>query len=137
VGLSSVLALLFGGGWVTLRRRERNALDTQRQRERARSQLTQTLLGKMSAASGAGDAAGFLNSARALLQQSLSARWQVAPEEVSEVLDVRLEDADSADIRQNFALADEANYSGDEVKAADFERWTQIVARQLGAERTS
>jgi hypothetical protein len=137
VGLSSVLALLFGGGWVTLRRRERNALDTQRQRERARSQLTQTLLGKMSAASGAGDAAVFLNCARALLQQSLSARWQVAPEEVSEVLDVRLEDADSADIRQIFALADEANYSGDEVKAADFERWTQIVARQLGEERTS
>jgi hypothetical protein len=137
VGFSSVLALLFGGGWVTLRRRERNALDTQRQRERARSQLTQTLLGKMSAASSAGDAAVFLNSARALLQQSLSARWQVPPEEIAELLDARLEDADRADIRQIFALADEANYSGDDVKAADFERWTQIVSRQLSEERTS
>jgi hypothetical protein len=137
VGFSSVLALLFGGGWVTLRRRERNALDTQRQRERARSQLTQTLLVKMSAASGAGDAAVFLNSARALLQQSLSARWQVAPEEISEVLDARLDGVDRADIRQIFALADEANYSGDDVKAADFERWTQIVSRQLSEQKTS
>jgi N-acetylglutamate synthase-like GNAT family acetyltransferase len=135
VGLSSVLALLFGGGWVTLRRRERNALDTQRQRERARSQLTQTLLAKMSAASITGDAALFLNSARSALQQTLSARWQVAPEEISEALvEARLEDADRDDIRQLFALADEANYSGDDLKAADFERWTQIVSRQLSAE---
>jgi hypothetical protein len=137
VGLSSVLALLFGGGWITLRRRERNALDTQRQRERARSQLTQSLLGKMSAASTAGDAAVFLNSARAVLEQSLSARWQVAPEEIAEVLDERLDGVDGADIRQIFALADEANYSGDDVRAADFERWTQIVTRQLSEEKAS
>jgi BatD DUF11 like domain len=138
LGFSSVLALLFGGGWATLRRRERNALDTQRQRERARSQLTQTLLKKMSAASAAGDAAAFLNSARSVLQQSLSARWQVAPEEISEALvDARFEDADRDDIRQIFALADEANYSGDDLKAADFERWTQIVSRQLNEGKTS
>ena len=48
-----------------------------------------------------------------------------------------LEDADSADIRQIFALADEANYSGDDLKAADFERWTQIVSRQLSEEKAS
>jgi hypothetical protein len=138
VGFSSLLALLFGGGWVTLRRRERNALDTQRQRELARSQLTQTLLAKMSAASTTGDAALFLNSARSALQQTLSARWQVAPEEISEALvEARLEDADRDDIRQLFALADEANYSGDDLKAADFERWTQIVSRQLSEETTS
>jgi BatD DUF11 like domain len=138
LGFSSVLALLFGGGWVTLRRRERNALDTQRQRERARSQLTQTLLKKMSAASAAGDAAAFLNSARSVLQQSLGARWQVAPEEISEALvDARFEDTDRDDIRQIFALADEANYSGDDLKAANFERWTQIVSRQLDEGTTS
>src|SRR6202035_5324688 len=83
VGFSSLLALLFGGGWVALRRRERDALDTQRQRERARSQLTQALLEKMSTAAAAGDAAVFLNSARSALQQTLGARWQVAPEEIS------------------------------------------------------
>jgi hypothetical protein len=138
LGFSSVLALLFGGGWVALRRRERDALDTQRQRERARAQLTQTLLDKMSAASAAGDAAVFLNSARSALQQTLGARWQLAPEEISEALvDARIEDADREDIRQIFALADEANYSGDDVKAADFERWTQIVGRHLGEEKAS
>ena len=138
VGLSSVLALVFGAGWVTLRRRERNALDIQRQRELARSQLTQALVEKMSAASAAGDAPVFLNSARAALQQTLSARWQVAPEEISEALiDARLEDADRDDIRQIFALADEANYSGDELKAADFARWTEIVTRQLAGETAS
>jgi hypothetical protein len=138
VGFSSALALLFGAGWVELRRRERNALDTQRQRERARSQLAQALLARMTAASAAGDAAVFLNSARSALQQALGARWEVAPEEITEVLvDARLEGADRDDIRQIFALADEANYSGDDLRAADFERWTQIVGRQLNVETTS
>jgi hypothetical protein len=138
VGFSSALALLFGAGWVELRRRERNALDTQRQRERARAQLLQTLLEKMRDASAAGDAALFLNSARSALQQAWGARWEMAPEEITEdLIDARLEGADRADIRQIFALADEANYSGDDVKAADFERWTQIVSRQLGEEKTS
>jgi hypothetical protein len=138
VGLSSALALLFGSGWVALRRRERDALDTQRQRERARAELTQTLLEKMRTAAAAGDAAVFLNSARAALQQTLGARWQVAPEEISEALiDERIEDTDRDDIRQIFALADEANYSGDDLKAADFERWTQIVSRQLSEGKTS
>jgi hypothetical protein len=137
VGLSSVLALLFGAGWVELRRRDRNALDIQGQRERARQQLTQTLLARMTAASAARNAALFLNSARAALQQAWSARWEVAPEEITEELvDARLDGADRHDIRQIFALADEANYSGDDVQAADFERWTQIVSRQLAEEKT-
>jgi hypothetical protein len=138
IGLSSVLALLVGGGWITLRRRERDALDTQRQRERARAELTQALLAKMGAASAAGDAPVFLNSARSALQQSLSMRWQIPPEEISEdLIDARLEDADRDDIRQIFALADEANYSGDDLQAADFERWTEIVGRRLAVEKTS
>jgi hypothetical protein len=137
LAVPSVLALLFGAGWVELRRRERNALDTQRQRERARMQLTQTLLEHMSAASAAGDAALFLNSARSALRQTLSARWQVAPEQITDVLDARLEGADRDDIRQIFALADEANYSGGDLKAADFERWTHIVGRQVTREGTS
>jgi hypothetical protein len=138
VGFSSVLALLFGAGWIELRRRERNALDTQRQRERARTQLTQTLLARMTAASAARDAAVFLNSARSALQQALGARWEVAPDQITEdLVDTRLEDADKDAIRQIFALADEANYSGDDLRAADFERWTQIVGRQLGEEAAS
>ena len=138
VGFSSVLALLFGGGWIALRRRELNARDTKRQRELARVQLTRTLLERMAAASAAGNAAVFLSSARSALQQALSARWEVAPEQIAEdLIDARLEGADKDDIRQIFALADEANYSGDDLKAADFERWTQIVSRQFSEETTS
>ena len=138
VGFSSVLALLFGGGWIALRRRELQARDTKRQRELARLQLTRTLLERMAAASAAGNAAVFLSSARSALQQALSARWDVAPEQIAEdLVDVRLEGADKDDIRQIFALADEANYSGDDLKTADFERWTQIVGRQLSEETAS
>jgi hypothetical protein len=138
VGLSSVLALLFGGGWIALRRRELNARDTKRQRELARVQLTRTLMERMAAASAAGNAAVFLSSARSALQQALGARWEVAPEQIAEdLVDARLEGADKDDIRQIFALADEANYSGDDLKAADFERWTQIVNRQFSEETTS
>lgn len=138
VGLSSVLALLFGGGWVALRRRERDARDIQRQRQRARSQLTHTLLAQMAAASTAGDAAGFLNAARSALQQTLGARWEMAPEQITEALvEAQLEGDDKDDIRQIFALADEANYSGDDLQAADFARWTHIVGRQLGGETTA
>jgi hypothetical protein len=137
MGFSSVLALLFGGGWIALRRRELNARDTRRQRERARTQLIHTLQEQMAAASAAADAALFLSSARSALQQALSARWEVAPEQIAEdLVDARLEGADKDDIRQIFALADEANYSGDDLKAADFERWTQIVGRQLSEETT-
>jgi len=138
VGFSSVLALAVGGGWIALRRREINARDTKRQRELARVQLTRTLLERMAAASASGNAAVFLSSARSALQQALSARWEVAPEQIAEdLVDARLEGADKDDIRQIFALADEANYSGDDVQTADFERWTQIVNRQFSEETTS
>jgi hypothetical protein len=138
VGFSSVLALLFGGGWIALRRRELNARDTQRQRERARLQLILTLQEQMAAASAAGDAAVFLSSARSALGQALSARWEVPPEQITEdLVAARLEGDDKDEIRQIFVLADEANYSGDDLKTADFERWTQIVGRQLSAETAS
>jgi hypothetical protein len=138
VGLSSVLALLFGGGWAALRRRERDARDTERQRQRARSQLTQALLAKMAASSTDGDAAGFLNAARSALQLTLGARWEVAPEQITEdLIEAQLAGDDKDDIRQIFALADEANYSGDNVQAADFERWTHIVNRRLSEETVS
>jgi len=92
----------------------------------------------MAAASAVGDAARFLNSARSALQQALGARWEVAPEQITESLvDERLEGEDKEDVRQIFALADEANYSGDDLQAADFERWTHIVGRQLSEETTA
>jgi hypothetical protein len=138
VGLVSVLMLLFGGGWVELRRRERNAHDLQKERERVRAQLIQALLEQMAAASIAADAAAFFNAARLALQQTLGARWQMAPEQITVAdVDARLEGSDREDIRQIFVFADEANYSGDELKAADFERWTEVIHRELNSETPS
>ncbi len=132
-GCASGLALLFVGGWTLLRRRERQRNDLERERERVRAQLTRALLEKMAAAAAGGDTAVYFSSARSALQQALSARWQMAPELIT-IADVetRLEGADRVDVRQIFALADEANYSGTDLEAADFEHWTQVVRRNLG-----
>jgi hypothetical protein len=132
VGCASGLALLFVGGWTLLRRRERRRNDLQRERERVRAQLTRMLLEKMAAAAGDSDTAVFFSSARSALQQALSARWQMVPELIT-IADVeaRLEGGDRVDVRQIFALADEANYSGTDLEAADFEHWTQVVHRNL------
>ncbi len=131
----SVLALVFGGGWVALRRRERNANDIQRERQRLRLQLIHELLEAMASSSSAADTAVFFRSARSALQQGLSARWDLAPELITlEDIEARLQGADRDEVRQIFLLADEANYSGADLKAADFEHWTQAVRRHLAAE---
>ena len=44
---------------------------------------------------------------------------------------------DRDEIRQIFALADEANYSGGELTAADFEPWTQLIRRHCADGKTS
>ncbi len=138
VGLSSILALLFGGGWIALRRRERAENDIQGKRERARLQMTNTLLDQMASASTAGNPVAFFNAARSVLQQTLGARWQITPEQITTAdIDARLEDGDKNDVQEIFALADEANYSGDHLQASDYARWTQIVRRQLPDEQTS
>jgi hypothetical protein len=138
VAFVSALALLFCAGWVELRRRERNANDIQRERERLRSERIHALLEQMAAASSGADAAVFFNSARLALQQVLGARWQVEPDLITVAdIDARLESIDRDDIHQLFVFADEANYSGDELQAADFERWTQVVHRQIMSETPS
>jgi hypothetical protein len=92
----------------------------------------------MASSSSAADSAVFFHSARSALQQGLSARWDLAPELITlEDLDARLQGADRDEVRDLFLLADEANYSGAELKAADFEHWTQVVRRQLGGEMPS
>jgi hypothetical protein len=135
LGAPSVLALLFGAGWVELRRRERRANDGQGARDRARLQITQLFLQQMAAAAAVGDAAVFFNSARSALSQSLSARWRIEPEQVTLAeVKTRLEGGDRDDVGEIFSLSDEANYSGADLKATDFERWTDIVRRQLASE---
>ena len=135
LAIPSALAILFGGAWLALRRRERNAADLQRQRQRERSQRIHTLLEQMKAAAACGDPAMFFNSARSALQEALSARWQVAAEQITvDDIEGRLESADRDAIRQIFALSDEANYSGHALRAADFERWTELVRRHAASD---
>jgi len=127
LGVQSALALLFTGGWIALRRRARNARDLQRQRERVRREAAGQRLQQMAAAAGAGNTALFFNSARGALQQVLSLDWQMQPEQVTTgEVEARL-GPDAQAIRQLFALTDEANYSGGTPRAADFQRWTDIV----------
>jgi BatD DUF11 like domain len=130
--IPSMFALLFGGAWVALRRRERNENDIQRARDRVRSQMTQAALAQMAAASAGTDPASFFNAARSALRQAFGARWQIAPEQIGSVeLNSQMQGSDREDILQIFALADEANYSGGALQAADFDRWTQLVRRQI------
>jgi len=134
LGCATGLALLFGGGWTLLQRRERQRNDLERERQRARALLTRALLDKMAAAAAGSDTALFFSSARSALQQALSARWQMAPELITiDDVEARLEGGDRVDVRQIFALADEANYSGSDLEAADFEHWTQAVRRNVSA----
>jgi BatD DUF11 like domain len=131
----SILALLFGGGWVALRRRERNANDLLKERQRLRQQAIQEQLEQMASSSSTADTAMFFRSARSALQQALSARWEIAPELITlEDVDARLQNADRDEVRQIFLLADEANYSGAHLKAADFDHWMAVVRRQLASE---
>ena len=139
IAIPTVLALLLGGGWMALRRRERDALDVRRERERVRSQIIRALSEQMAGAAAKRDAAPFFNAARSALQQTLNARWPDLPPEhiTADDLDARLEDAEKHDIREIFTLADEANYSGHALTTADFERWTELVRRQITAETPS
>jgi oxygen tolerance protein BatD len=136
LGVTSTLALLFGGGCIALHRRERNARDLQRHRERLKREAGDASLKRMDAASAAGDAAVFFTSARSALQHHLSAAWQIEPDQVTAAeLDARC-GPDGDDIRLLFALADEASYSGGAPRAAEFERWAGIVHRHMSGERT-
>ena len=132
LAIPTALGLLLCGAWAALRRVERNA---QGERERVRLALIRNLLETMTLASARGDAAEFINSASSALRQALAVRWQISPQQITIVdIESRLEGAERDDIRQIFALADEANYSGSDLQAADFERWMQIVREQLASE---
>jgi hypothetical protein len=136
VAIPSVLAFAFALSWLLIRRHERIAGDLQRAREVARAKRLEALRAQMAAAGAAGDAAAYLKAARAMLCEALGSRWGLAPAEVGAGdLDARLaEDPDRADIRRIFELADEASYSGGRVAARDFDRWSELIERQLRRE---
>jgi len=133
LAVPTIVILAFAAGWVSARRR-RGAGERQSASDRIASRAANRSLAQMQAAARAGDVGLFFDSARSALQSLFAARWQLAPEEITTA---ELEDRLGAesDIRELFALADEAKYSGRKLTATDFARWLRIVRRQLMSDK--
>jgi hypothetical protein len=133
LAIPSLLALAFAGGWAGVRRRSHPA-ERVFAGNRTASKMNQRLLAQMEAAARAGNPAVFFIAARAALQQSLAARWQLAPDEVT-AAEVQARLSGDDDIQQVFALADESKYSGRDLNSTDFARWMRAVRQRLAAEQ--
>ncbi len=131
LAVQSALALLFGGAWIALYRRERNLRDLRLQRELRRQETINKQRQRMAAAAEAGDAAQFFVAARSVLQQVLSAHWEIEADQVTTAEIEARRGTQDAGIRRLFMLADEANYSGRTPHAADLDRWTRVVEHEL------
>ena len=133
LAIPSLLALAFAGGWAGARRRSHPA-ERVFARNRMTSKMNQRLLTQMEAAARAGNPAVFFIAARAALQQSLAARWQLTPDEVT-AAEVQARLSGDDDVQQVFALADESKYSGRDFRSTDFARWMRAVRQRLTAEQ--
>jgi hypothetical protein len=115
LAIPSLLSLAFAGGWLGLRRRASASIDPRDGRDRVVTKATQRAVMTLQAAARAGSAILFFNAARSALLGTVGVGL----------------DAESDEIRQLFALADEANYSGQQPTTTEFERWIEIVRRRL------
>ncbi len=123
LAIPATLALIFAGSWFAVRRNP----------ARATSKAIERTLAQLDAAARRGDSSSFFDTARNALLQTLSARWQVAPETVSAELKSRL-GAAGEDVERLFALADEAKYSDHKPGTTDFQRWIGLIRGQLAGE---
>src|ERR1700735_1335328 len=135
LAVPSIVVRAFAAGWVSARRR-RGLGDRESATDRIASRAAKRALAQMQGAARAGDAALFFESARTALQSELAARWQLAPEEIT-TAEVEGRIGAENDIRQVFALADEAKYSGRKLNATDFARWLRIVRGHLMSDKTT
>jgi hypothetical protein len=129
----SIILLAFAAGWVSARRRRGSG---EPESDRMVSRAAKRVLAQMQGAARAGDAALFFDLARTALQTVLAVRWQLTPEAIT-TTEVEGRVGAENDIRQLFALADEAKYSGHKVAATDFARWLRIVRRHLMSHTTT
>jgi hypothetical protein len=134
LAVPSIVVLAFAAGWLGARRR-RGAGEWESASDRIASRAAKRALAQMQAAARAGDAALFFEAARTALQPLLAARWQLEPEQITTAEVEGRVGADN-DVRQLFALADEAKYSGRKLNATDFARWLRIVRRELMSDKT-
>jgi hypothetical protein len=131
VGSQGALVLCFAGGVFFLRRKERRASDSDATQRREASTAIAGCVAEMDAASAAGDAARFFQSARVALQQKLAVSWHIAPDSITIAeIDARL-NGQGGEMRRVFALADQAAYSGQHLSTADFNQWKKIVREQI------
>ena len=134
LAVPSIVVLAFAAGWLGARRR-RGAGEWESASDRIASRAAKRALAQMQAAARAGDAALFFEAARTALQPLLASRWQLEPEQITTAEVEGRVGADN-DVRQLFALADEAKYSGRKLNATDFARWLRIMRRQLMSDKT-
>jgi hypothetical protein len=129
----SIVVLAFAAGWVSARRRRGVG---EQEPDRIASRTVKRVLAQMQGAARAGDAVQFFDLARSALQPVLSARWQLAPEEIT-TAEVEGRVGAENDLSKLFALADEARYSGRNLNATDFARWLRIVRRHLMSDQAT
>jgi BatD DUF11 like domain len=130
LAIPSLLGLALAVGWAGMRRRE-DSIGKSPARDRMTSKAANRALAQIGAAARSGDSSLFFDSARSVLQRTLAARWQMAPDQITAVeVEARL-GRDGEDIGRLFALADESKYSGHDPKDSDFARWMEIVRQQL------
>jgi hypothetical protein len=115
LALPSLLSLAFAGGWLRLRRRASDSNGSRADRDRGVAQATHHAVMELESAARAGNATRFFNAARTAMLATVGAGL----------------DAEGEEIRQLFALADEANYSADQPTTTEFERWIEIVRQRL------
>jgi hypothetical protein len=129
--LPTLLVAGFAVGWISARRRRDEAHGVLG--HRLPSKAVTRVLSQLDAAARARNAAHFFEVARSELQRLFAARWQLTPEEVTTAeLENRI--GEDEDVRQLFALADEAKYSGRAPAAADFSKWKNVVRQRLMSE---
>jgi hypothetical protein len=130
LAIPSLLLIAFSGAWFWVRRREQLERDVQSGRGRESSLQTEPLLKLMDEACVSGDSELFFRSARTALQRNLASKWLLSPESVSlEDVDARL--GAGSVVARVFKLADEAAYARLKLTAADFQRWKQLIVRQI------
>ncbi len=127
----SIVVLALAAGWLGARRRKG---ERESAADRIASRAAKRVLAQMQAAARAGDVVLFFDSARTALTAVLAARWQLAPETITTRAVEERVGAES-EIRELFALADEAMYSGRKPDATDFERSLRIVRSCLAGEK--
>jgi hypothetical protein len=114
LSIPSLLTLSFAGSWLALRRGSQARVGPRRHPRRASKASRRRLL-ELDAAARAGNAARFFSLARDALGVPVGS--DLAEE--------------NTEVRELVALADEANYSGHDVAAIDFERWQTLVRERL------